>query len=151
MAELSFTLKIPALDRLCDLLEAHRELPIMPMAVNPAAVQEAPEAAPEAPAGKFEPTAITPAGELLPASEAAKAAPEPAPEPTPEPTPEPAPVAPVPSMDAIQRAAAELRDQGKLKAVTAMFPEFHIRKLSDLQPDQLDEFAERLRGMGAKL
>jgi hypothetical protein len=143
MAELTFTLKIPALDRLCDLLEAHRELPIMPVAVTPAIVQEAPEAAPEAPAGKFEPTAITPAGELLPASEAGKAAPEP--------TPEPTPVAPVPSMDAIQRAAAELRDQGKLKAVTAMFPEFHIRKLSDLQPDQLGEFAERLRGMGAKL
>lgn len=143
MAELTFTLKIPALDRLCDLLEAHRELPIMPVAVTPAAVQEAPEAAPEAPAGKFEPTVITPAGELLPASDAAA--------PAPEPTPEPTPAAPVPSMDAIQRAAAELRDQGKLKAVTAMFPEFHIRKLSDLQPDQLGEFAERLRGMGAKL
>lgn len=147
MAELTFTLKIPALDRLCDLLEAHRELPIMPVAVTPATVQEATEAASEAPVSKFEPTVITPAGELLPASEAAKAAPEP----TPDPTPEPAPVAPVPSMDAIQRAAAELRDQGKLKAVTAMFPEFHIRKLSDLQPDQLGEFAERLRGMGAKL
>ena len=147
MAELTFTLKIPALDRLCDLLEAHRELPIMPMAVNPAAVQEAPEAAPEVPVSKFEPTVITPAGELLPASEATA----PAPEPKPEPKPEPTPVAPVPFMDAIQRAAAELRDQGKLKAVTAMFPEFHIRKLSDLQPDQLGEFAERLRGMGAKL
>ena len=143
MAELTFTLKIPALDRLCDLLEAHRELPIMPMAVNPSAVQEAPEAAPEAPVSKFEPTVITPAGELLPASEATKAAPEPKPEPT--------PAAPAPTMDAIQRAAAELLDLGKLKSVTAMFPEFHIRKLSDLQPDQLGDFAERLRGMGANL
>ena len=80
-------------------------------------------------------------------------APQPKPEPEPAPDPEPKPETkkPTVTLDAIQRAAAELRDQGKLKAVTGLFPEFFIRKLSDLTPEKLEPFADRLREMGAKL
>ena len=55
------------------------------------------------------------------------------------------------TLDQVQRAAAFLRDQGKLKAVTEMFGEFGIRKLSDLEGDKLQAFAGRLRGLGAEL
>ena len=51
----------------------------------------------------------------------------------------------------VQKAAAQMRDDGKLEAVKALFPEFGIRKLSDLSGDALQGFAERLRGMGAKV
>ena len=55
-------------------------------------------------------------------------------------------------MDALQRAAAQMRDEGKLQAVTGLFPEFGIRKLSDLKDnDKLTEFAARLRAMGATI
>ena len=55
------------------------------------------------------------------------------------------------TLDQVQRAAAQMRDQGKLKAVIDMFPEFGIKKLSDLKAGQLPAFAERLRGLGAVL
>ena len=55
------------------------------------------------------------------------------------------------TLDAVQRAAAQMRDDGKLKAVTDMFPEFGIKKLSDLKGDQLQQFGDRLRAMGAKI
>lgn len=73
--------------------------------------------------------------------------PEPKPEPKPDPKPEPKPV----TLEAVQRAAAQLRDAGKLEAVKALFPEFGIRKLSDLAGDGLQAFAERLRSLGAAL
>lgn len=79
-------------------------------------------------------------------------APEPKPEPKPEPVPEPVPEPkPAVTLGAVQRAAAALRDAGRLADVKALFPEFGIRKLSDLQGAQLDAFAERLREMGVKL
>ena len=65
--------------------------------------------------------------------------------------PEKAPIANPVTLDAVQRAAAQMRDDGKLKAVTDMFPEFGIKKLSDLKGDQLQTFGERLRAMGAKI
>ena len=55
------------------------------------------------------------------------------------------------TLDGVQRAAAQMRDEGRLKAVTDMFPEFGIKKLSDLKGDALQAFGERLRGMGAKI
>ena len=55
------------------------------------------------------------------------------------------------TLEAIQLAAAQMRDQGKLKAVTDLFPEFGIKKLSDLKGDKLQAFGERLRAMGAKV
>ena len=62
-----------------------------------------------------------------------------------------APKAPEVTMDALQRAAAQMRDEGKLQAVTGLFPEFGIKKLSDLKGDKLTEFAARLRAMGATI
>ena len=51
----------------------------------------------------------------------------------------------------VQKAAAQMRDDGKLDAVKALFPEFGIRKLSDLKGDALQGFAARLREMGATI
>lgn len=116
MVELSITLKIPALDRLCDLLEKGMQ-PLFPA-----------------------PLGYVPNPEPIPTTTAA-----------PDPEPQPEPKKPTVALDAIQRAAADLRDQGKLKAVTSLFPEFFIRKLSDLTPEKLEPFADRLREMGAKL
>ena len=102
------------------------------------------------------------AGEPLPLMAEPKPQPEPKPEPKPETKPEtkPEPETPQPpweapettyTLDQVQRAAAMMRDQGKLKAVTDMFPEFGIRKLSDLTGDALQDFAGRLIRLGAKL
>ena len=82
-----------------------------------------------------------------------------APQEPPKPQPTEKPTAPVEAtpdtkpvtLDAVQRAAAQMRDDGKLKAVTDMFPDFGIKKLSDLKGDQLQQFGERLRAMGAKI
>ena len=55
------------------------------------------------------------------------------------------------TLEQVQKAAAQMRDEGKLQAVKDLFPEFKIRKLSDLEGDALQAFAGRLREMGAKL
>ena len=137
--DMTINVRIPALDRLCDLLEKGAQ-PLFPASPTPLGYVQNPEpiptttAAPE-PAPQPEPTPQ----------------PEPEPEPAPDPEPQPEPKKPTVTLDAIQRAAADLRDQGKLKAVTSLFPEFFIRKLSDLTPEKLEPFADRLREMGAKL
>jgi len=82
-----------------------------------------------------------------------------APQEPPKPEPAEKPTAPVEAtpggkpvtLDMVQKAAAQLRDDGKLEAVKGLFPEFGIRKLSDLKGEQLQAFAEKLRGMGAKI
>lgn len=153
---MSFTINIdiPALDRLCDILEDRGRAGLLEAIKNEivAKLKEAAgngtlEKAAKAPEPKPEPKPAT-------ASETRKGPQEP---PKPKPTNAPATteaskpdVAPV-TLEAIQRAAAQMRDAGKLGAVTAMFPEFGIVRLSDLKADQLPVFAERLRGMGAEL
>ncbi len=84
------------------------------------------------------------------APEPPKAEPAPIPAPIPASEPKPEPKLTV-TLGAVQQAAAQLRDQGKLKAVTDMFPEFGIRKLSDLEGDSLAAFADRMRAMGANV
>ena len=76
---------------------------------------------------------------------------EPAPEPVPAPAPEPAAAEKVYVLEDLQRAAASLRDQGKLGAVTALFPDYGIRKLSDLKAEQMADFAGELKRLGAEL
>jgi hypothetical protein len=76
---------------------------------------------------------------------------EPAPAPAPEPAPEPVPAEKTYVLEDLQRAAASLRDQGKLGAVTALFPEYGIRKLSDLKAEQMAGFASELKRLGAEL
>ncbi len=157
--EFMIRVEIPALDRLCDLMASRTLWPgkskeALQSKLREAAQQIAAQASPE-PQNEAVARAAEPSGqEPTPAMEAVQAvqeAPEaPKPEPKPTANPEPPKGAAV-TLDAVQRASAELRDQGKLKAVTDMFPEFEIKKLSDLSGDKLQAFAERLRKMGATL
>ena len=141
---MTLTIDIPALDRLCAWLESRDKTGLV-QAIEEEIVTKLKEAAEGGvPRPKFEETA----------QETRKAPQEP---PKPQPTEKPiAPVEATPdtkpvTLDAVQRAAAQMRDDGKLKAVTDMFPEFGIKKLSDLKGDQLQQFGERLRAMGAKI
>lgn len=141
---MTLTIDIPALDRLCAWLESRDKTGLV-QAIEEEIVTKLKEAAEGGvPRPKFEETP----------QETRKAPQEP---PKPQPTEKPtAPAAPAPAtaavtLDAVQRAAAQMRDDGKLKAVTDMFPEFGIKKLSDLKGDQLQTFGERLRAMGAKI
>lgn len=147
MAELTFTLQIPALDRLCDWLEKGATVNV---SASPVLAE-----VPETPAPKAKKAAK---------AETASEAPEwpkqpPKAEPVQVPTQEPAPTQPEPvaspapalTVNDLMRAAAALRDQGKLAAVTGLFPQFGIKKISDLAEDQLGEFADHLRKIGAKI
>ena len=142
---MTLTIEIPALDRLCDWLETRDKTGLVDQ-IEQEIVAKLKEAAGNGTLAK--------AADRPTAQETQKAPQEP---PKPEPTEKPtAPAAPAPAtaavtLDAVQRAAAQMRDDGKLKAVTDMFPEFGIKKLSDLKGDQLQTFGERLRAMGAKI
>ena len=150
---IEMTIEIPALDRLVDWLEDGSRVKLMGE-VRDDIVTRLKNAAGD---GTLEKAAKAPEpdiakGETAPETRRAPQEP-PKPEPTEKPT---APAAPAPAtaavtLDAVQRAAAQMRDDGKLKAVTDMFPEFGIKKLSDLKGDQLQAFGERLRAMGAKI
>lgn len=141
---MTLTIEIPALDRLCAWLESRDKTDLLGVIENEI-VQKIKEAAESGvPRPKFD----------APSQEPQKAPQEPPkPEPTEKPTAAaaPAPATPAVTLDAVQRAAAQMRDDGKLKAVTDMFPEFGIKKLSDLKDDQLQKFGDRLREMGAKI
>ena len=156
---ITMTIDIPALDRLCSWLESGDRYRLLGEVrddivdkLKTAAVDGSLEKAAKAPEAQ---TAQGKESRALPAHEMTENATQepPKPEPTEKPT---APAAPAPAtaavtLDAVQRAAAQMRDDGKLKAVTDMFPEFGIKKLSDLKGDQLQTFGERLRAMGAKI
>ena len=141
---ITLTIEIPALDRLCNWLESRDKTDLLG-AIESEIVQKIKEAAESGvPRPKFD----------APSQEPQKAPQEPPkPEVTEKPTAaaEPAPATPAVTLDAVQRAAAQMRDDGNLKAVTDMFPEFGIKKLSDLKGDQLQKFGDRLREMGAKI
>ena len=145
---LSLTIEIPALDRLCAWLES-RDKSELCEAIENEIVAKLKDAAGN---GTLEKAAKAQAAPTSPETRNATQEP-PKPQPTEKPT---APVETTPdtkpvTLDAVQRAAAQMRDDGKLKAVTDMFPEFGIKKLSDLKGDQLQQFGERLRAMGAKI
>ena len=145
---ITMTIEIPALDRLCAWLESRDKTSVAEELKNEI-IHQLEKAAGN---GTLEKAAKAPAAQT--AQETRKAPQEP---PKPQPTEKPtAPVEATPdtkpvTLDAVQRAAAQMRDDGKLKAVTDMFPEFGIKKLSDLKGDQLQTFGERLRAMGAKI
>ena len=144
---MTLTIEIPALDRLCAWLESRDKTDLLG-AIENEIVQKIKEAAESGvPRPKFEETAQEPPKPIHP--EPPKERPEVIhPEPPKEP---PTVVNTAVTLDAVQRAAAQMRDDGKLKAVTDMFPEFGIKKLSDLKGDQLQKFGDRLRAMGAKI
>lgn len=141
---MTLTIEIPALDRLCGILEGWQRAGICQEIEDEivAKLKEAAEGGVPRPA--FEETAPEP---QKPAQEPPK------PEPTEKPTTPAAPTTPATpvTLEAIQLAAAQMRDQGKLKAVTDLFPEFGIKKLSDLKGDKLQTFGDRLRAMGARV
>lgn len=146
---MTLTIEIPALDRLCNWLESRDKTDLLGVIENEI-VTKLKEAAGN---GTLEKAAKAPADK--PTSVEPQKAPQepPKPEVTEKPTTAaaPAPATPAVTLDAVQRAAAQMRDDGKLKAVTDMFPEFGIKKLSDLKGDQLQKFGDRLRAMGAKI
>lgn len=140
---MTMTIEIPALDRLCGILEGWQRAGLC-QEIEDEIVGKLKEAAEGGvPKPKFE--------EVPAAQEGPKEPPKP------EPTDVPAePVAPAPApkpatLADVQKAAAQMRDEGRLNQVTGMFDEFGIKKLSDLKGDALQQFAERLRGMGAKI
>ena len=142
------TVEIPALDRLCDILEERQRVGIIEELKNEICKQLREAAESGAPRPGFREVAP---GEDHPwKDEAAQNAQEGPKEPTNAPVDTAAPAPPV-TLEGIQLAAAQMRDQGKLKAVTDLFPEFGIKKLSDLKGDQLQQFGARLRAMGAKV
>lgn len=148
---ITVTIDIPALDRLCGWLESRERAGIVQQIEDEIVgkLKEAVEGGTPRPVFQEVPTP-----DDLPWKDEAKAEPTP-PAPVEAPSAEaPAPPntpGPVVTLDAVQRAAAQLRDAGKLNQVTGMFGEFGIKKLSDLKGDALQGFAERLRGLGAKL
>ena len=152
---MTLTIEIPALDRLCDILEERQRGAIIKELKDEIVGKLKAAAEGGVPKPEFE--EVTPV-EDHPWKEEATTAPEPReaaqeppkPEPTNAPVETAAPAPPV-TLEAIQLAAAQIRDQGKLKAVTDLFPEFGIKKLSDLKGDKLQAFGERLRAMGAKV
>lgn len=157
---MTVTIDIPALDRLCGILEGAERNGVA-QAIEDEIVRKLKEAAKGdtlEKAAKVPTPACERCADYVTAKETAPEAQKPAQEPTKAETTEKpsAPEAPAPAskpatLADIQKAAAQLRDDGKLQAVKDLFPEFGIRKLSDLKADQLQTFAERLRGMGAKV
>ena len=147
---ITMTIEIPALDRLCDLIDAGKISPRWAENAGRDVPAEGGQQAAEAPKAADTAATAEAGGSEAEQGPAAKeqAAPEeiaPAEESAPKEEP------PKVTMDAVQRAAVQLRDEGMLGRVTAMFPEFGIKKISDLKGDALEAFAGRLRELGAKV
>lgn len=153
---MTMTIEIPALDRLCAWLEGRDKADVAAQIEDEilAKLKEAAEGG--VPRPKFD---ELPAGEDHPwKDEAAQKAQEGPKEP---PKAEPTnvtlmPAAPAPAPKAatladVQKAAAQMRDEGRLNQVTGLFGEFGIKKLSDLKGEALQKFAAKLREMGAKV
>ena len=154
---MTLTIDIPALDRLCGILEGAERNGIA-QAIEDEIERKLKEAAKGGvPRPDFREQGSGNREQESPAPEPRKPAQEP---PKPEPAnvpdapaeakPAAKPVAIVTLAD-VQKAAAQMRDDGKLDAVKGLFPEFGIKKLSDLKGDALQGFAARLREMGATL
>lgn len=133
MMEITMTIQIPALDRLCAILEGYDKSQVVQQ-VEDEIVRKLKEAAEGGvPRPTFE---EVPADEEHPWKDEAK----------PESAPEAKPAAV--TLADVQRACAALRDAGRKDDVRALFPEFGIRKISDLKDDQMAAFAARLEKLG---
>ena len=64
-----------------------------------------------------------------------------------------APAADVPTLDQIANAGARLldADAGKMMPLLDLLREFGVQAITQLKDDQLETFAERLRGLGAEI
>ena len=141
---MTLTIEIPALDRLCGILEDRNRWNTVDQLI--AEIVKQLEAA--AKDGTLEKAAKAP--ETVKAPETTPAPVEAKPVEAKPVEVKPVEAKPVTLAD-VQKAAAQMRDDGKLEAVKALFPDFGIRKLSDLKGDALQGFAARLREMGAKI
>ena len=146
---MTMTIEIPALDRLCGILEGWQRAGIC-QEIEDEIVGKLKAAAEgcvpkpefkEVPAGEDHPWK----GEAKAQNEATSSVTADAAPPSPEGKAQTATLADV------QKAAAQMRDEGRLNQVTGMFGEFGIKKLSDLKGDALQKFAAKLREMGAKV
>lgn len=133
---MTLTIEIPALDRLCAWLEGRDKAGLVGEIENEIVrkLEEAVKSGVPKPAFKE-----VPADDDHPWKDEAKPGSEPTPVPAQE---KPAAV----TLADVQQACARLRDAGKMNEVKALFPEFGIKKLSDLKgADQLAAFAARLK------
>ena len=153
---LTMTIEIPALDRLCGILEGWQRAGICQEIEDEIVGKQEEAVKGGVPKPEFK---EVPAGDDHPwKDEAAQKDQEGPKEP---PKAEPTNVTPMPAAPAlapkaatladVQKAAAQMRDEGRLNQVTCMFGEFGIKKLSDLKGDALQKFAAKLREMGAKV
>lgn len=134
---MTMTIEIPALDRLCGILEGWQRAGVC-QEIEDEIVGKLKEAAEGGvPKPKFK---EVPAGEAKAQNEATSSVTADAAPPSPEGK------AQVATLADVQQACARLRDAGKMAEVKGLFPEFGIKKLSDLKgPDQLAAFAARLK------
>ena len=133
---LTLTIEIPALDRLCGWLEGRDKAGLLEAVENEIVTKLEEAAKGGAPKPEF--NEVEPDDDHPWKDEAKGAKPE-------KPAPEPEKPAGATLAD-VQQACARLRDAGKMNDVKALFPEFGIKKLSDLKSaDQLAAFAERLK------
>ena len=133
MSNITITVDIPALDRLCGWLESRERAGIVQQ-IEDEIVAKLHAAAGD---GTLAKAATAAKGEKTPET-LAEAPEKPAKtETTKEPTA---------ALADVQQACARLRDAGKMAEVKALFPEFGIKKLSDLKSlEQLAAFSERLK------
>ena len=150
MVDMTIHVDIPALEHLARVLETS-----VAGAIRTGDGETPQSAAQTAPLSQGEPKETTPQAMKAEAEETPQSAAQTAPlsqgepkETTPQATKAEAPKY---TLDQIMRAAAQMRDDGKLKDVTDMFGEFGIKRLSDLKDEQIQEFAGRLIGLGAKM
>lgn len=81
--------------------------------------------------------------------------------PTPTPTPTPAPTVEVPApaptqtvkytIPQLQNASMQLKDQGRIGDLRGLLAQFGVATMIDLKDEQLDAFAQALRGLGVVL
>ena len=101
----------------------------------------------------------TPQDEVIPVPTVPVAEPAPAPTvPTPMPVAEPVPqVAPAPTqtikytVQQLAVAAMQLKDQGRIADLQGLLVQFGVASMVELKDDQLDAFAQALRGLGVTL
>lgn len=133
---LTLTIEIPALDRLCGWLEGRDKAGLVEAVENEIVtkLEEAVKGGVPKPEFKeVQPADDHPWKDEAKGEKPEKSAPEPE-----KPTGA--------TLADVQQACARLRDAGKMNDVKALFPEFGIKKLSDLKgADQLAAFAARLK------
>ena len=141
---MTITIEIPALDRLCAILEQRDRGNILGELQTEITRQLA-EAAKDGSLEKAAKAAPEKAPETVKTTETSSVTADAVP---PSPTGEGKGV----TLADVQQACAALRDAGKMAEVKGLFPEFGIKKLSDLTtPEQLAAFAGKLRSMGATI